>query len=150
MKQTVQSSITGKKYFITQNAWSGKYTITIDGIAAQRVEKREFTYTENDQTSKVKLVGNGFTELYLIDGETRIVVLAKLKWYEIVFAVLPLTLVFLGGAIGGALGGLSAVLIVAFIRKVKNVFLQLVTALAITGVAYLLYFIIADAILQAI
>jgi hypothetical protein len=58
--------------------------------------------------------------------EEDIVLVRKLNVIEWILIVLPLFLVLIGGALGGALGALAACCIAMLVRTIKNIVLKIV------------------------
>ena len=85
MKEIVQHPIYGQIVY-NESFWTGKKTLTINGVCAQPVSKKEFTV----EGKKVVIIGSSLMGLKLQIDNDIIEVFPKPKWYEIVFAVLPL------------------------------------------------------------
>ena len=145
----------GKYIVYEEGFWTGKKTITIDGVTLENESKKVFTYTTkildevygevvNIETYTLK--GNILFGAELV-GETNITVVPKLKVWEIILILLPILLVLSGGAVGGFFGGFFAVLIACVFRKIKSAFVKVLAAIALTGVAYACYFAVVALIL---
>ncbi len=67
----------------------------------------------------------------------------KLSTLEYILGVLPLLLIFVGGAIGAILGILGANTIYGFLRKEKKVGIQIIISIAITALCYIVYLLVA-------
>lgn len=55
-------------------------------------------------------------------------------------------MVFIGGAIGGALGALGFFLVIMTYRKTKNILLTALTSIIISGAIFGIWYLIAEAI----
>ena len=136
---------TGKEIEYEESFWTGKRKITIDGVLLEAVDKKSFNYNQN--TYKVK--GNILFGVKLI-GENEIIIVPKLKVWEYILIMLPLILVFIGGATGAIIGMLFAIVIATKLRKAKNIIIKILFSLAMTGLAYLVWYIFAITILVAL
>lgn len=76
--------------------------------------------------------------------------LKTLAWWEKVLVALPLTLVPIGGLIGGLCGAGASVLNTRIARSGMSVAVRASLMLAVTVAAYIAYFIIASIIVAAI
>ena len=157
MKEVVQHPVYGEIIY-NESFWTGKKALTVNGVDAQSVSKKEYIVNEK----KALLKGNFFTGCSLhIEGET-IQLLPKTKWYEIIFAVIPFLFLMIwgnsvslcaifpvvGGALGGALGGIGAVISLFFMKKQKAPLAKVFIGIAITAVTVLVAFVIAFAIIE--
>ena len=77
----------------------------------------------------------------LIEGKT-IPLVRPLQWYKYTWCGLAIFLLFVGGAIGGLLGGLAFTLNVQVFRMELNPFLKFLFSAAISMLAVLLYLFI--------
>ena len=140
-----------------ESFWTGKKKITVGGVDAQPISKKE--YMVNDK--KALLTGNFLTGNTLnIDGEA-IQLSSKIKWYEIVLAIIPflflmtwgnvasLCAIFpvVGGAIGGALGGISAIVSLFFMKN-KKPLVKILIGIIVAAVTILIAYALALALLS--
>ena len=157
MKEIVQHPLYGEIIY-NENAWTGKKVLTVNGVDVSPVSKNE--YTVNDK--KAILKGNFLTGSALqIDDET-IQLSPKVKWYEVVFAMIPFLFLMIwgnsvslcaifpvvGGAIGGALGGLGSVLSLLFMKSKKALLAKILIGIIATAATILIAFLLAHAILS--
>lgn len=148
MKKIFQSDETNnRKIELVRSIWTGSTSIFVDGKQARKINKTQFILEEPGQESLyIYLYGNEFKGMELvIDGKT-ITVLRKLKVYEYILSVLPLYMVVIGGAIGGALAGAAVVILLSFMRFMDNIFIKLIVSIAVSGLVYYLWYLIASAI----
>ena len=132
MKEIVQHSIYGEIVY-NESFWTGKKALTINGVDAKPISKKEYMVNEK----RAILKGSFLTgSTLLIEGET-IQLSPKAKWYEIILAIIPFLFLLtwgnsaslcsifpvVGGAIGGALGGVGAV-ISLFLMKTQIRYLR--------------------------
>ena len=152
MKEFVQHPIYGEIVY-NESIWTGKKTLTINGVNAKQVSKKEFTV----EGKKVVIIGNSLIGVKVhIDNDT-VEVSPKPKWYEIVFAVLPfiflltwgnsavLCSVFpvVGGAIGGALGAIGSMTSLLFMKKSKSLLPKLLIGIGTFVGTVLIAFLLA-------
>ena len=113
----------------------------------------------------VYLKGNSLSGVHItINGETFILLVA-LKWYDILLSLLPFILVLiwgnsrylvnivpiiggvigggLGGGIGGLFSGLGAAINVFLSRNIKNIWLKIALTILVTGLTFLICYLIA-------
>ena len=159
MKRIVQDSAYGE-IICTESFWTGKKTLTINGVDAQPISKTEFA----QEGKKVVITGSLLFGLKLqIDNDT-VVVSSKPKWYEIALAVLPLIFLLtwgnsatlcsvfpvVGGAIGGALGGVGSMTSLLLMRNAKSVPAKLLIGIGVLLATLLIAFLLALAVVMLI
>lgn len=145
MREYVQHPVFGEIVY-DENIWTGKKNLTVNGVPAIHVSKKEFIVGGKRSV----LQGSLYSGITLcIEGET-ITLSPKTKWYEFVLAALPLVFVLVwsnsrvlcaifpvvGGALGGALGGLATVLSMFFMKKTDSLIEKMmigISTLAATG-----------------
>ena len=146
MKTTIQHAELGELVY-EENNWTGKKKLTQNGVELSKIDKRTFT-TPNGETLTIK--GNFLFGASLVYGTTETPLTSKIKWYEIVLAVLPFMLFIVwgnlpalcrivpivGGALGGAIGGLLVVLEIYLMRISKPLWLKIVIGVLGLGVAF--------------
>ena len=139
--------------------WTGKKTLTVNGVDAQSISKKEYMINGK----KALLKGNYFTGINLyIEGEP-VRLSPKPKWYEIFFAIFPLVFLLtwgnsaslcaifpvVGGAIGGALGGIGAVMSLFFMKKQKTLLAKVLMGIGVAAATVFVAFILAVAMFVA-
>lgn len=147
MKKTIMHQTYGEIVY-EEGIWSGKKTITINGTALQKAKKNVYMLADEENV-QVTLRGSVLTGASLnIRGE-EICVFAKPAWYDWLLSFLPLALIMIwgnsislcsiipvvGGAIGGALGGVGLVVTMFLIRE-KGIVHKLLTALLATLITF--------------
>lgn len=88
--------------------------VSVDGKRIERVRDvgRPYLIEMPDGTAKkmtVSTAGLDYVPKVTVDGE-RIYLARKLSWYELLLGAFPVLLLFLGGAIGGLIGGGAMIL----------------------------------------
>ena len=159
MREIVNHPVYGEIIY-NESFWTGKKTLTVNGIDAQRISKKEYMVNEK----KALLKGNFLTgsNLY-IEGEA-IQLSPKAKWYEIFLAIIPclflitwgnipsLCAIFpvVGGAIGGALGGVGAVVALLIMKSKKNPLFKALAGIIVAVATILIAYLLAIAILSLV
>ena len=159
MKEFVQHPIYGEIVY-NESFWTGKKTLTINGVCAQPVSKKEFTV----EGKKVVIIGSSLMGLKLQIDNDIVEVSPKPKWYEIVFAVLPLVFLLtwgnsialcsifpvVGGAIGGALGGIGSITSLLLMKNAKSLLTKLLIGIGTFVGTVLIAFVLALLIIPLI
>ena len=152
MKELVQHPIYGEIVY-NESFWTGKKTLTINGVDVQPVSKKEFTV----EGKKVVITGSSLMGLKLQIDNDVIEISSKPKWYEIVLAVLPLIFLLtwgnsvvlcsifpvVGGAIGGALGGIGSVTSLLLMKNAKSLLTKLLIGISTFLGTVLIAFVLA-------
>lgn len=137
--KSISQTTDGRKVEYEESFWTGKKSIKIDGNQLIKLGKKVFVLDEK----KYELNGNFIFGATLSGSDEKIVLVRKLNVLEWILVALPLILVFIGGALGGALGVLAACCNAVVVRGVKNIVLKIVACLAIAIVTYIIWFVIA-------
>ncbi|HIY96367.1 MAG TPA: hypothetical protein H9729_01620 [Candidatus Borkfalkia excrementigallinarum] len=138
----------------------GKKNLSVGGEALTKISKKEFL-TSSDEHWTLK--GNYLSGVVLNTGSEEIRLTPVLKWYEIVLSVLPFILIMVwgnstalfqivpvvGGAIGGLISALCCVVNLFIIKPIRQIWLKIIISIVFVGVAFLLCWLIAVAILSA-
>ena len=152
----------GVLYLYEENAWTGKRSLTVNGVPLTKTGKRQFSVTKEDGTvSYITVKGSFLSGISLLTSEGE-VVLVKNKWYDWVLIFLPLVGIVVGvagcGAIGGGLSALfgflgafvNATLLRSKLSMPVKILLCIVVFAVVSAVWFLLYLVIANAILDAV
>lgn len=152
----------GVLYLYEENAWTGKRSLTVNGVPLTKTGKRQFSVTKEDGTvSYITVKGSFLSGISLLTSEGE-VVLVKNKWYDWVLIFLPMVGIVVGvagcGAIGGGLSaffGLLGAFVNATLLRSKlsmpvKILLCIVVFAVVSAVWFLLYLVIANAILDAV
>lgn len=132
-------------YEYDENIWTGKKTLKLNGELITKVGRNQYQIKEQLYTLK----GNLFTSITLINQNDKIVLVDKLEWFEYVLAVLPFIVAIIGGLIGGIFGGLACVVNLVVMRSKSNILIKVGSSLLLTGVAFLMWYIVASVLLNA-
>ena len=159
MKKFVHHPIYGKIEY-NENLWSGKPSLYINGKALPEISKKVFQYEDTQITVK----GNSLTSIVLLINGEEFTVVEKTKWYEMVFLVLMLSVglvwgnsvalcnIFpvVGGAIGGGLCALFAMLSLSISKSTENVSRKLLIGAVFLGVTIVVCHVIALSLLSLV
>ena len=160
MKTVVQNEKYGE-FVVDENVWTGKIKVLLNGKELAKVDKTRYLIEEKKY---IDFTGNSIKGLYMtVDNQTTQVT-APAKWYEIALSVLIFVVILIwgnsltlcsivpvvGGAIGGGLSAMLAVVNLFVMRGIKNVALKLLAFVGIFAVTFGLCAAIGTAILAAI
>ena len=157
--QAVVNNPTYGEIVYNESFWTGKRSLKINGVEAIHLDGKN--YVINDTTARLK--GNYISGVKLAIGVDEIEIVPSPKWYEILCAVFLLAFVTVwgnsvalcsivplaGGAIGGAIAGVCAVLSIFLMKMTKNVGFKLLIWLGMFALAVLSCFFVALAIITA-
>lgn len=150
MKMTQVSPRSNKVYEFNYDVWLGKMSIKVNNQSSIKVKRLIYNYTEDLETRTITVKGNMLSGFKLIDGDEEIVMLRKLSGLEWVLVLFPLVIGVLGGAIGGGLGALAGIGNAYVVRQTKNPFIKIFVSLLFAGLAFVVYSLVASALLEAI
>ena len=143
----------GRVYDYTENVWTGKKELTLDGVPLEKINKKTFSVKDDAGNARpLEVKGNFLTGVTLTDNGKNIV-LAKNKWYEWVLIFLPCLGIALGilcGAIGGGLSALccllGAVLNANILRGKSSLAVKIIACVAVFVVCNAVWFLICLAV----
>ncbi len=152
MKEIVLHPVYGEIVY-NEDFWSGKKTLTVNGVPAQTISKKAYMIGDKQATLK----GTFFMGVSLCIEDETIQVSPKPKWYEFVLSVLSFLFLVIwgnnpalcaifpvvGGGIGGGLGGLSFALSLLFMKKQKTLLHKLLVGIGIIAITIFIAFILA-------
>ena len=152
MKEYIQHPIYGEIVY-NESFWTGKKALTINGVDAQPVSKKEFTA----EGKKLVIIGSSLMGLKLQIDNDIVEISSKPKWYEIALAFLPLIFLLtwgnsaalcsvfpvVGGAIGGALGGIGSITSLLLMKKAKSLLTKMLIGIGAFVVTVLIAFVLA-------
>lgn len=156
------AEVNGVLYLYEENFWTGKKSLTANGVPLTKTGKRQFSVTKEDGTvSYITVKGSFLSGISLLTSEGE-VVLVKNKWYDWVLIFLPMVGIVVGVAGCGALGGglsalfgfLGAFVNATLLRSKLSMPVKILLCIVVFAVAnvvwFLLYLVIANAILDAV
>lgn len=152
MQERVQHPVYGEVIY-NENIWTGKKALIVNGQFVPAVSKKSFLI--NGQSAVIEGSYLGGAKL-LINNET-IEIVPKPKWYEIFLSVLPFVFLMVwgnnvalcaifpvvGGAIGGALGGLGVVFSLLYMKKANALIYKILIGLGTFVATVLAAFVMA-------
>ena len=135
-----------KKICYSEDFWTGKKTISINGEKLQKINKRTYQCGDNRYTIK----GSYLTGVELFDGVQFVTLVRKLSTFEMILCFIPLLIAFVGGAIGGLCGGAACAFNAVFIRKSDKMIMKILYSVLSVIVAFVAYSILASVFLRLI
>lgn len=152
MKITIEHPSIGKIVF-EESLLSGKRTLSVNDISAEKTSKNEFLI--NNEKAVIK--GNLLFGVTLFFSNQTIQILQKPKIYEYILALLPIIFLLVwgnsvalcsifplvGGAIGGFIGGLFAAFSLLFMVNTKECLAKILIGLGMFALAILAAYIVA-------
>jgi hypothetical protein len=128
--------------------------LLVNGRPAPNGKKRGQMLLQRDDglqvvaTWKPQVLGLDIPQL-TVDGQA-VQVVEPLKWYQLLWSALPILLVFGGGAIGGAIGAVAAVINTRIFRSDSDAWFQYAVTAGISILAVLLYLFVGTLVLRAL
>ena len=159
MKVVKEHPVHGKIIYC-ESPWTGKRSITVNGVAAVPLSKKVFMLGE----TRLTLSGNSLTGLNLCIGMQIVELSPKPTWYEILLAVLPFIFLMvwgnsvalceifpvIAGGIGGSLAGALGVLSLSAMKSTKSVVAKLLVGMIMLAATIFISNAMAVALLSAI
>lgn len=146
------TEVNGDMYAYTENFWTGKKELTLNGEALQKKDKKTFVVVREGAERSIGVKGNFLTGVTLVT-DTGNIELVKNKWYDWVLIFLPLIGVALGifcGMIGGGLsalfGVIGAVANATLLRSKVSFPLRVLGCILVAVIVNVLWFLICLAI----
>ena len=96
MRAIIQDEKLGEIVY-EENSFTGKKKISINGVECVKVKKRVFELNTEEGTKEIVLKGNAIIGLTLESEGREIILIEKIKWYEIILGILPILLVITWG-----------------------------------------------------
>lgn len=138
-------------------SWTGKKSVSIQGVPLQAISKNTFSYNRDGNSTTVLIKGNSVTGVALSIEDDTIQLVPAPKWYEIVFSAIIFLFVLIwgnsvtlcsifpiiGGAIGGLISAVFAIINLNIIRKKENVGIKALISLGFLVLTVLVCFVIA-------
>ena len=160
MITTIQHEVYGPITY-KENAWTGKKEITINGISLAKQKKNVYRYDNGENALSVTVQGNFLIGVKLVIANETIALTKAAAWYEIACSVAIFVLVLawgnnaylcsifpiIGGAIGGFVSGLMAMLNLWAMKSIKKVGFKLAVALLMLIATVMICFVLAVAFL---
>ena len=149
MTSIVQDPIYGKIIF-EENIWSGKKTLTINGVALNREGKNLFVSYEAEEPLNCYLFGSYATGARLVIDNYTVELTARPQWYEVFCSAVIFLLItvwsnseylcsivpMIGGAIGIVISGAIALINFVQMRKQSKVIVKLLIWLGMLLAAF--------------
>ena len=152
-----------KELIYELNFWTGKQSLSYDGVALQKVKRNVLQY--NDEMFIIK--GNNFTGFYISMFGNSIQIERKLSWYEILLPFLSFLTALVviivgslrgtmqiweamlnGGICGGIAGGLYFTGL-ALVRKIDKLWLKILFLFELIILSFLISYLFTFLIFKA-
>ena len=136
----------GNTLVYEESIWTGKRTITINGRTLSKVKRNVYS----DGTCDYVIKGSYYTGVTL-EGPETYVIYEKLNVLQTILVFLPVVVcAFIGGAIGALFGAIASLTVASLTRKTNNTLVSFFVCIAATGIALVLWFIIAMFVLAGL
>jgi hypothetical protein len=132
---------------LEKSLWLGQLRLWYQGREIPRSKEKGKPFwipgSANGKPVRVQVKGGGF-DLPSIDVDGVKVMLGRsLSTLEYAIGGIPLVLVFVGGAIGGASGAVGAMFNYRVLREAKSLSTKVLGVLGISGLSFLAYLVLA-------
>lgn len=139
----------GKKLSVSTRTIFKNPSLLIDGIEQKKMKglKRRYLLEDDNGSPAIVEIKSVIDPIptIVIDGE-RIPLAPPMTWYEYVLLCLPFLLIFIGGAIGGFVGIVGAMINASIIRGQGSIVARYGYTLLVTFICYLVFFVMASVI----
>lgn len=139
-------ALDNQTYTLETSVWSGKSKLLQNGKYLLPSKEKGMPYLitlSNGEIKKLFLKPKfpDFMPEAVVDNQV-FPIFDKLPWYQYLLGALPFGLIFIGGIIGGAIGGGFTLVNFMLFRSEKNESMKYIKVLLFTSLAYALYFCI--------
>ena len=141
---------------VVKNEFTGSFKFYLNNEEFNKVSSKEYVISKEDYTDlHLSLMGNQFTGYSVMLDDNKYLITEPFRWYSYIFMVIPLIMglflgnvrafydagiYFVGGAIGGLIGGVgSAASIIVFSTNLKWYYKILLGLLVIAATFGLLF-----------
>ncbi|MEJ5145371.1 hypothetical protein [Sphingobacterium sp. MYb388] len=131
--------------------WTGKQTLYKDEVLVERSSEKgkPFLIPDNNGDIVKAFPKSAFPDIIpvLQINNLKYNIVEKLKWYQAVLAVMPFSIVFIGGgALGGGIGAVAFMLNLQLLRNDDNGNLKYLKAIGVIIAAFAIYFLLSAVI----
>ncbi|NJI74047.1 hypothetical protein HCX49_12620 [Sphingobacterium kitahiroshimense] len=131
--------------------WTGKQTLYKDEVFVERSSEKgkPFLIPDNNGDIVKAFPKSSFPDIIpvLQINNLKYNIVEKLKWYQAVLAVMPFSIVFIGGgALGGGIGAVAFMLNLQLLRNDDNGNLKYLKAIGVIIAAFAIYFLLSAVI----
>ena len=149
MKIIINNSQTqNKELCFEEGFWTGKKTITYNGVLLKKIKRNVYEYKDGEITEQFEVKGNQLFGITIKMFGQVVEVARKSSALELTMMFLVFIPCILFGAIGGFFGGGLAVITLTVIRRLEKWWLKLIVGLQFMAIALLLSYIFAYLILK--
>lgn len=139
---------------IKTSIWTGKSILFKDNVQVGQSNETGKPFLIPNETGSLvmafpKKAFPDFVPTLEING-IKYHIVEKLKWYQVALGGFPILLLFIGGALGGAIGALGTIINFTIFRQVGSDALKYLKVLGVIIASFTLYFILAITITEFI
>lgn len=139
------------KFELESSVLTGRSYLYMDGKLLKQSTEKGLPFLIPTKTGIVKGFPKStfpdFAPTLLIDGQKHQVA-PKLEWYQFALGALPVLLVFLGGAVGGALGIAATIFNFQAFRSESNMSTKYARVITTNIAAYVIFLVLANFVLK--
>ena len=149
MKIIINNSQTqNKELCFKEEFWTGKKTITYNGVLLKKIKRNVYEYKDGEITEQFEVKGNQLFGISIKMFGQVVEVARKASALELVLMFMVFVPCLLFGAIGGFFGAVLGVITLTIIRKLDKWWLKLIVGLEFMATALLLSYIFAFLVLK--
>ena len=133
-----------------ESAWTGKKELSINGTPLEKVNKTTYKYVKGEKEIVANFDGNYLSGSKLTIENQTVQLTPAVKWYEVVLSIFIVAFVciwgnvealckivpIIGGAVGGAISGLLAVLNLLAMKATSKIWLKLLIWFGFMGLTF--------------
>ncbi|MEJ7559578.1 MAG: hypothetical protein WKF66_14815 [Pedobacter sp.] len=136
---------------LESSVWTGRSYLSKDGTRLKQTTEKGFPFLIPTKSGIVKGYPKStfpdFAPTLIIDGRKHLVA-PKLEWYQFALSALPVLLVFVGGAVGGALGIAATIFNFQAFRSETNLSTKYARVILTNVAAYIVFLVLANLVLK--
>ena len=149
MKIIINNSQTqNKELCYEEGFWTGKKTITYNGVLLKKIKRNVYEYKDGEITEQFEVKGNQLFGITIKMFGQVVEVARKASALELVLMFMVFVPCLLFGAIGGFFGAGLGVITLTIIRRLDKWWLKLIVGLEFMATALLLSYIFAFLVLK--
>lgn len=139
------AAYTDSVFLLEYSMWTGKTNLYQDDMMLEQVKPRNFIFRDrNDVPQTISIRTKTYDPVpFLLVNDKEINLFPALTWYQYALGAVPILLLFLGGAIGGAIGVGAVFVNYNIFRGDDSTTMKYAKVLAVILLSYVLVFLIA-------
>ncbi len=155
MKQTFElPDFPNSSFEIETSLWTGKTTLHKDNVKIDRSKEKgkPFLISKTNGDIVKAYPKSSFPEFIptLEINGNKYQIVEKLQWFQYILGGLPILLLFVGGAIGGAIGAVGSMVNFSIFRQDGPETLKYLKVIGVVIVSFSLYFILSALISELV